>query len=134
MIFPKKCLGCPPFLGYICWPKVVGALLLLSAPLALLSFRRPCLHLYFHSHRYEAKCFCAFLNPHHNLMLKLVFHSHDVCSVFEAHAAVSPLAPGGGGWPIFIVSSVLSCFVIFSLCYSEIVSNSSCSYTTLIRI
>ena len=41
MIFPKKCLGCPPFLGYICWPKVVGALLLLSAPLALLSFRRP---------------------------------------------------------------------------------------------
>ena len=33
MIFPKKCLGCPPFLGYICWPKVVGALLLLSAPL-----------------------------------------------------------------------------------------------------
>ena len=41
MIFPKKCLGCPPFLGYICWPKVVGALLLLSGPLALLSFRRP---------------------------------------------------------------------------------------------
>ena len=33
MIFSKKCLGCPPFLGYICWPKVVGALLLLSAPL-----------------------------------------------------------------------------------------------------
>ena len=31
MIFPKKCLGCPPFLGYICWPKVVGALFLLSA-------------------------------------------------------------------------------------------------------
>ena len=26
MIFLKKCLGCPPFLGYICWPKVVGAL------------------------------------------------------------------------------------------------------------
>ena len=41
MIFPKKCLGCPPFLGYICWPKVVGALLLLSAPFALFSFRRP---------------------------------------------------------------------------------------------
>ena len=41
MIFPKKCLGCPPFLRYICWPKVVGAPLLLSAPLALLSFRRP---------------------------------------------------------------------------------------------
>ena len=41
MIFPKKCIGCPPFLGYICWPKVVGALLLLSAPFALLSFRRP---------------------------------------------------------------------------------------------
>ena len=41
MIFPKKCLGCPPFLGYICWPKAIGALLLLSAPLALLSFRRP---------------------------------------------------------------------------------------------
>ena len=40
MIFPKKCLGCPPFLGYSYWPKVVGALLLLSAPLALLSFRR----------------------------------------------------------------------------------------------
>ena len=33
MIFPKKCLGCPPFLGYICWPKVVGAFLLLPAPL-----------------------------------------------------------------------------------------------------
>ena len=33
MIFPKKCLGCPPFLGYICWPKVIGALLLPSAPL-----------------------------------------------------------------------------------------------------
>ena len=42
MIFPKKCFGCPPFLGYICWPKVVGALLLLPAPLALLFFRRPC--------------------------------------------------------------------------------------------
>ena len=42
MIFPKKCLGYPPFLGYICWPKVVGALLLLLAPLALLSFRCPC--------------------------------------------------------------------------------------------
>ena len=41
MIFPKKCLGCPPFLGCICWPKVVGALLLLSAPLTLLSFQRP---------------------------------------------------------------------------------------------
>ena len=41
MIFPKKCTGCPPFLGYICWPKVVGAFLLLSTPLALLSFRRP---------------------------------------------------------------------------------------------
>ena len=41
MIFFKKCLGCPTFLGYICWPKVVGALLLLSAPLALLYFRRP---------------------------------------------------------------------------------------------
>ena len=40
MILTKKCLGCPPFLGYICWPKVVGALLLLLAPLALLSFRR----------------------------------------------------------------------------------------------
>ena len=66
-------------------------------------------------------------------MLKLVFHSHDVRSVFEAHAAVSPLAPGGG-WPILIVSSVLSCIVIFSFCYSEIVYNSSCSYTTLIRI
>ena len=48
MIFPKKCLGCPPFLGYICWPKVVGTLLLLSAPLALLSFRRPCLVTYLH--------------------------------------------------------------------------------------
>ena len=36
---PQKCPGFPPFLGYICWPKVVGALLLLSAPLALLSFR-----------------------------------------------------------------------------------------------
>ena len=33
MIFPRKCLGCPPFLGYIFWPKVVGALLLLLAPL-----------------------------------------------------------------------------------------------------
>ena len=33
MIFPIKFLGCPLFLGYICWPKVVGALLLLSAPL-----------------------------------------------------------------------------------------------------
>ena len=33
MIFPKKCLGCPPFLGYTCWPKGAGALLLLSAPL-----------------------------------------------------------------------------------------------------
>ena len=33
MIFPKKCLGCLPILGYICWPKKVGALLLLSAPL-----------------------------------------------------------------------------------------------------
>ena len=33
MIFPKKCLECPPFLGYICWPKVVGVLLLLSVPL-----------------------------------------------------------------------------------------------------
>ena len=33
MIFPKKFLGCPPFLGYICWPKVAGVLLLLSAPL-----------------------------------------------------------------------------------------------------
>ena len=32
MIFPKKCLRCPLFPGYICWPKVVGALLLLSAP------------------------------------------------------------------------------------------------------
>ena len=42
MIFSKNCLGCPPFLGYICWPKVVGALLLLSALLALLFFRRPC--------------------------------------------------------------------------------------------
>ena len=42
MILPKKCLGCPLFLGFICWPKVVGALLLLSAPLALLSFRCPC--------------------------------------------------------------------------------------------
>ena len=41
MIFPKKCLGYPSFLGYIWWPKVVGALLLLSAPLALLCFRRP---------------------------------------------------------------------------------------------
>ena len=38
MIFPKKCLGLPPFLGYICLPKVVGAHLLLSA---LLSFRSP---------------------------------------------------------------------------------------------
>ena len=33
MTFPKKCLGYPPFLGYICWPEVVGALLLLLAPL-----------------------------------------------------------------------------------------------------
>ena len=33
MIFPKKCFGCPPFLGYICWSMVVGAFLLLSAPL-----------------------------------------------------------------------------------------------------
>ena len=41
MIFAKQLLGCPPFLGYVCWPKVVGALLLLSAPLALLSFWRP---------------------------------------------------------------------------------------------
>ena len=40
MISPRKCLGCPPFLEYICWPNVVGALLLLSAPLSLLSFRR----------------------------------------------------------------------------------------------
>ena len=39
MISLKKCLGCPPFLGYICWRKVVGSLLFLSAPLALLSFR-----------------------------------------------------------------------------------------------
>ena len=30
---PKECLGCPPFLGQIRWPKVVGALLLLLAPL-----------------------------------------------------------------------------------------------------
>ena len=45
MIFPIKCLGCPPFLGYISWRKVVGSLLLLSAHLALLSFRRPCVQM-----------------------------------------------------------------------------------------
>ena len=33
MKFPRKCIRCPPFLGYICWPKIVGALLLLLAPL-----------------------------------------------------------------------------------------------------
>ena len=33
VLLPRKCLGYPPFLGYIYWPKVVGALLLLSAPL-----------------------------------------------------------------------------------------------------
>ena len=33
MRFPKKCHECPLCLGDICWPKVVGALLLLSAPL-----------------------------------------------------------------------------------------------------
>ena len=40
MIFHKKCFGCSQFLGCICWPTVVGALLLLSTPLALQSFRR----------------------------------------------------------------------------------------------
>ena len=45
MIFSLKWLGCPPFLGYISWPKVVGSPLLLSAPLALLSFRCPCVQM-----------------------------------------------------------------------------------------
>ena len=41
MILPKKCLGCPPFLGYICWPRVVGALFLLLAPLPYYLFGVP---------------------------------------------------------------------------------------------
>ena len=52
MIFPKKCLRCPPFLGYICWPKVVGAFLLLSTPLSYFLSGIPVLKV----HKLERKC------------------------------------------------------------------------------
>ena len=101
MIFPKRCLGCPPFLGYICWPKIVGALLLLSAPLP-----------YFLSGV-----------PEHRFDISLLYRKHYKCGD-GAHGLrttlagfleviLSTLSGGGGKTPnktakIFVIELVLS--------------------------